>query len=87
MELFKGCHLKELLRDRLQKGDENCPFTDEEAATITKYILKGLEYIHSLNYMHRDIKPENILIDWDNFSNVKLIDFGFAVSHKANCKS
>jgi len=37
-------------------------------------ILKGIKYLHSLNFIHRDIKPENILIDKNNI--IKIIDFG-----------
>jgi serine/threonine protein kinase len=37
-------------------------------------IIKGIQYLHSLNFVYRDIKPENILIDKNNV--IKIIDFG-----------
>lgn len=48
-----------------------------------KGILTGIEYLHDqVNVIHRDLKPENIVImDYDDLSKVKLIDFGLA------CKS
>jgi len=32
------------------------------AITISKDVLKGLEYMHERNIVHRDVKPENILL-------------------------
>jgi len=44
-------------------------------------VFAGLEYLHDeMNVIHRDIKPENVVImDYDDLSKVKLIDFGLAV--------
>ena len=36
-------------------------------------VLKGLEYIHSMNVLHLDIKPKNILVVK---GVVKICDFG-----------
>jgi serine/threonine protein kinase len=46
-----------------------------------KGVFAALEYLHDeVNVIHRDIKPENIVImDYDDLSMVKLIDFGLAV--------
>jgi serine/threonine protein kinase len=46
-----------------------------------KGIFSALEYLHDhVNVIHRDLKPENIVIvDYDDLSSVKLIDFGLAV--------
>ena len=46
-----------------------------------KGIFSALEYLHDeVNVIHRDIKPENIVImDYDDLTKVKLIDFGLAV--------
>lgn len=40
-------------------------------------ILCGLSYCHQCQVLHRDLKPENILVT-DDFSEVKLCDFGLA---------
>ncbi|ODV87866.1 hypothetical protein CANARDRAFT_179245, partial [[Candida] arabinofermentans NRRL YB-2248] len=39
-------------------------------------ILRGINYIHNMNYLHRDIKTANILLDY--FGVVKIADFGLA---------
>jgi|JI6StandDraft_1071083.scaffolds.fasta_scaffold09328_3 cyclin-dependent kinase-like len=38
-------------------------------------LLRGLEYMHSLDLIHRDLKPENLLINSDD--TLKICDFGF----------
>ncbi|KAI9561020.1 hypothetical protein GHT06_011976 [Daphnia sinensis] len=37
-------------------------------------MARGLQYIHSLNFVHRDIKPENVLISMSHV--LKISDFG-----------
>ncbi len=44
---------------------------------ILRRVLRGLERMHSMNFLHCDIKPANIMID--RLGNVKLVDFGRAV--------
>ena len=54
--------------------------TPEQIMSITKKVLKGLDYIHnfgSLKLIHRDIKPENIFVrPTGNTFEVKIGDFG-----------
>lgn len=45
-------------------------------------LLKGLYYAHQCQIIHRDIKPENIFVD--NSLNLKIGDFGLALSEEDN---
>lgn len=40
--------------------------------------MKGILYFHDNNIVHRDMKSDNIIIN--NNGDLKIIDFGFAVS-------
>ncbi|SNX83456.1 related to Serine/threonine-protein kinase [Melanopsichium pennsylvanicum] len=51
--------------------------TVEEARSILRDVVCGLEYLHYQGIIHRDIKPANLL--WDKNRRVKISDFG--VSH------
>ena len=50
--------------------------SEREAKILFRYILKSLEYLHSIGIAHRDLKPENILID--KYGRLKLSDFGLS---------
>ena len=64
--------LHEVMRNMLH------PFTEPQIRYILREILRGLQYIHKLNFMHRDMKPANILIGGNG--EVKLGDFGLCRS-------
>ena len=73
MEYIKSGTLKEYIERN--KGN----ITEKQAHEIIFYLLQSVEYLHKLNICHRDIKPENIMFnDFDDFSSLKLIDFGFS---------
>lgn len=56
------------------------PYTEVQAADITKQILSAINYMHMRNVIHRDVKFENLcyLSSNPNDWTVKLIDFGLA---------
>jgi serine/threonine protein kinase len=84
----------EILKDNLYEfykhiNEKNLEpyFNLSRIQTISKQILIGLEYIHSLKMIHCDLKPENILIKSISKSQVKIIDFGsscFIHDHLSN---
>ncbi|SPO22923.1 related to Serine/threonine-protein kinase [Ustilago trichophora] len=60
------------------KDDQGQPtLTVDEARSILRDVVCGLEYLHYQGIIHRDIKPANLL--WDKDRRVKISDFG--VSH------
>ena len=55
----------------------NIALTLKDIKTIVFQILIALNYCNECQVLHRDLKPENILVT-DDFSEVKLCDFGLA---------
>ena len=50
------------------------PISEDNNRRATRDVLRGLEYLHSVNVVHRDLKPENIVLDGNG--TAKLCDFG-----------
>ena len=51
-------------------------FTESQIAYFAYKVLKGIDYLHSLNIIHRDIKTANIFLNSNG--KAKIGDFGFA---------
>ena len=105
MEYIKGGHLKKIFETRLCKCcfylflslearpdsqlNSSPLFSEEEASTIIRGVLSGLQVVHENDYIHRDIKMENIMLDQpDKISSdhIKLVDFGLSATFKISIK-
>jgi len=75
MEYVSGEDLKKSIR---RMG----PLSMRKTLSIGKQICQGLSEAHHLGVYHRDLKPHNIMIDREG--NAKIMDFGIALSQKAN---
>ena len=74
MELCQGGELFEhVIKSKEKLSERKC-------AQYFMKLVKALEHCHSQGIIHRDIKPENIM--FDNFGEVKFIDFGLAIVKK-----
>ena len=73
MELVSG----ETLRDRSARTRMPVPVVLQYA----RQMLSALDYAHGRSVVHRDIKPSNIMITEE--SQVKLVDFGIAISNRS----
>lgn len=76
MEYVPGRSLRQLISSR--------PLSVDDAVSILRQILIGLDYAHQNHIIHRDLKPENVLIHEQAASQgyqtpgmVKITDFGF----------
>uniref|UniRef100_A0A914P8C6 Protein kinase domain-containing protein n=1 Tax=Panagrolaimus davidi TaxID=227884 RepID=A0A914P8C6_9BILA len=73
MEKLKGDMLEMIL------SSEKGRLSERNTQFLIHQILTALRYLHNQNIVHCDLKPENILLASDNdFTQVKLCDFGFA---------
>ncbi|PFH46839.1 hypothetical protein AMATHDRAFT_68963 [Amanita thiersii Skay4041] len=54
-------------------------FTEQDAVTVVRSILDGVNYLHEHDIVHRDLKPENILFRTKaQDSDIVIVDFGIA---------
>ncbi|CAH10788.1 Protein kinase domain-containing protein [Caenorhabditis elegans] len=60
--------------DLLRYVQEHGGIHEQKAGLFMSQLIRGLQFMHSINIAHRDIKLENIIL-FDNC--VKLSDFGF----------
>ncbi len=73
-EYIEGVSLRNLLKQQ--------QLSVEQKNHLMTQLLKGLHYAHQCQIIHRDIKPENIFVD--NSLNLKIGDFGLALSAEDN---
>ena len=73
-EYIDGVSLRNLLKQM--------QLSNEQKNHLMAQLLKGLHYAHQCQIIHRDIKPENIFVD--NSLNLKIGDFGLALSAEDN---
>jgi glycogen synthase kinase 3 beta len=67
----------EYFNDNLFQIIQQSSFKPFITKIYTFQILRGLNYLATLNIAHRDIKPQNILID-NNTHKLVICDFGSA---------
>ena len=81
LELMERGNLLEVL-DHSQKN--NWKLTNKDFATMTKQVVRALNYMHKKNVIHRDLKLENVMVEIDSNQQgkpqiiLKLTDFGFS---------
>mmetsp|Transcript_2143 Transcript_2143/g.8427 ORF Transcript_2143/g.8427 Transcript_2143/m.8427 type:complete len:629 (+) Transcript_2143:790-2676(+) len=54
-------------------------YSEMDAARDLRKMLEDIKFLHSIGIAHRDIKPENFMFTKEGVSQLKLIDFGFAI--------
>ncbi|OHV18800.1 MULTISPECIES: serine/threonine-protein kinase [Rhizobium] len=66
-----GSRLTELLQQR--------PLSLREVTSVMTTMFSGLEAIHAAGFVHCDLSPLNLLSAEDDFSRLKIADFGVAL--------
>ena len=77
----------------LKQSQENkWKLNNKDYATMTKQIVRALNYMHKKNVIHRDLKLENVMVDIGSNEQgkpeliLKLTDFGFSKVLETNKK-
>lgn len=86
MEVMEGGELLECIIEK------KTTFTEKEARSATRCVLRALAYLHDNRVAHRDIKPENLLLSdpyHKDLNTLKLADFSFArqVKKRNDCRT
>jgi len=78
MELVTG---GELFYKIVEKGN----YSEKDASSIVRQMIKGVDYLHSQGIAHRDLKPENLLcagesVDGEEYKPFRVViaDFGLS---------
>ncbi len=77
MELVKGRHLDQVLRDEGR-------MTPARVVRIGMQVCDALETAHAMQIVHRDLKPANIMLVESRRDFVKVLDFGLAKTLEAH---
>lgn len=76
MELCSGGELFDRI---VERGH----YTERDAASLIRTIVRVVAHCHAMNVIHRDLKPENFLLaDKSQEANIKATDFGLSVFFK-----
>jgi len=58
---------------------ERKPYSERDAATLTKKIVSAVTHMHEMGVCHRDLKMENVLFENESpNAEIKIIDFGLS---------
>ena len=85
-EIFEDTRKYYIMYEFIQGGElfdvitQQAFFDEASAARIFKQIMNAINYLHSMNIAHRDLKPENIMMTKNDSLDLKIIDFGFAIT-------
>ena len=72
MELVVGGELFDRI---VEKG----AYSEAEASTLVRHIVKAILYLHEMDICHRDLKPENLLLATrESDTDIKISDFGLS---------
>eukprot|EP00586_Coscinodiscus_wailesii_P005068 CAMPEP_0172488816 /NCGR_PEP_ID=MMETSP1066-20121228/18538_1 /TAXON_ID=671091 /ORGANISM="Coscinodiscus wailesii, Strain CCMP2513" /LENGTH=517 /DNA_ID=CAMNT_0013256285 /DNA_START=71 /DNA_END=1624 /DNA_ORIENTATION=+ len=73
-----------LVMEYCSGGDlyERAPYTEAQAARITRQILSAVAHMHKYKVVHRDLKMDNIMFEnKEPDAVIKVIDFGLATKY------